>query len=145
MLIETPGLLLNGEESEYLEKMWIYYKTEKILYPEENKDVILFVSDKHTLLHILRGNKSGTREVEDRMNPYRAHRILRIKFIIEQKEIRDIYKCKKTSKYIFVSTDLKYCIVCSYQRWKDRYKVITAYFKSKLIWFNDTNRYEKIH
>ncbi len=145
MLVETPWLLLNGNEAAYLKKMKEYYKAEKITFPEKEKNIILFVSDDNTLLHILRWNKPWTWKLSEKMNPYRAHRILRIKFVVENKEVRNVYKCKNTHKIIFACEDLKYCVFCSYQKWKDRYKIITAYFKWDFKCFKDTTKYEKIY
>lgn len=145
MLIETPGLLLKGTEDEYLEKMKEYYKTAQMKFPENGKDIILFVSDLHILQHILRWIDPKTKSLGNSVNPYRAQRILWIKFIIEQTEIRSVYKAKKNWNIVFVAEDLKYCVVCAEETRNNRYKIVSAYFRGDLGGFTNTRDYEKLH
>ncbi|MDQ7008729.1 MAG: hypothetical protein Q9M94_00370 [Candidatus Gracilibacteria bacterium] len=126
-LIETPGLLIGGEESHYLEKFKsIFENNNKIILPETEKPVFVYLNKDNAIYHLWRGGKEILNYNFDDAKYWRkAQRIGWIKFILEKNKIRKIYKDKKNGYFCFVSTELEYTIVL--KELKNSFLIITSY------------------
>ncbi len=116
-LIETPALLILGTDQEYIERIRSEY-SQPIVTPE-GVSVIFFLRDDQECLHSLAG-KNGTR-----INPFRAQRLLWIRFLLMNSHVREVKKSLQNGNIVFYCHQLRYIVVCSPT--KKGLKYITQY------------------
>lgn len=127
-LIETPWLLICGEEDEYYKKfLELFQWSNEITIPENpSKKIIVYTNHEKMCKHFWRWAEDKSRdEIETRR---RAYRIGWIRYLIETQHIRSIFKDQKTWNIVFASTELWFAVVVQ-DIWK-HYKLITAFVVS---------------
>ena len=134
-ILELPQLLVDGEEHEYIERMKIEYGN-PILLPE-NKQVLFLQRTDDEWAHFWRGKNNL------KPNKFRMHRILWIKFILENQHIRVVKKNLSNNNIVFFCEKLRYVVVCDELRMGDL-KCFTSHprdenFKDKIM---DPSLYE---
>jgi hypothetical protein len=134
-ILETPPLLILGDEKEYIERVLKEYKN-PILLPENKRVLFLYQTDEEWA-HLWRG-KDGLKP-----NKARMQRVLWIKFVLENKDIRIVKKRLSNKMVVFFCEELSYVVVCCELKSKEL-KCITQYlteakFKDK---FNNLSEYQ---
>lgn len=132
---ETPSLLILGDKQDYIDRLRSEYDNKIITIPE-GKKVLFFLSKDINCVHAFCG-KNGKN-----FNPFRAQRILWIKYILENKETRIIKQSTENTNVVFYCEQLGYLVVCSVMPRGD-FKFITQYIadKRKKAQLADTTRY----
>lgn len=103
-IIETPPSLPFGVESEYFQRLRQEYDN-PIVIPE-NRNVLFFLKKDRDCRHFLCGKKNS------KINKVRARRILWIKFILENIDVRVIKKDMVTNNILFICEELLHCVIC---------------------------------
>lgn len=133
-LVETPWLFINWEEKDYLDIFKEVYK-DKLNLPEDNKDIIIYTKNDRDVYHIWRWwgyewlNESDFNFGDPKFY-WRAQRILWIKYIIENKNIRKAFFDTKNDTICLISNELEYSVVLKEVN-KKYYKLITAFHTYK--------------
>jgi hypothetical protein len=134
-MIETPPLLLGIDEQEYIEKAELEFANPIIL--PENKKVLSFYQGED-FKHLWRG-----RDFSCPPNTFRMHRILWVKFVLQNKDIREVKKRLCDGNVVFFCRELMYLVVCDELKRGDL-KLITQYCGNAKFpkEFNDPTIYE---
>lgn len=150
MLEITPWLLIKWEEINYLEKFKDIFKDDnKIILPENNKPLFIFTNKESSIYHIWRWwwyawLKEGEFNFNDPKFYRRAQRILWIKYLLENPQIRHIYRDKNNWYFCFVSNELEYSVVI--REAKNSFLLITAYHTYNTYWYmNNEKRFERVY
>jgi len=135
-LLETPPLLISDDEQEYIDKAREEFKN-PILLPE-NKKVLFFYETDIDWQHLWRG-KNCTQPP----NKLRMQRILWVKFILANKDIRVVKQRIFDGNIVFFCKELCYLVVCQRLKRGDL-KFITQYVKNANFEkeFNDPSQYQ---
>jgi hypothetical protein len=129
---ETPWLLIGGEENHYYEKFKeLFKKNNKILIPENKKEVIVYTNIDKNIYHIWRGGwyewlNEANFNFNDSKYWRRAQRIWWIKYIIENPNIRNAFKDNKNNSICLVSWELEYTVVL--QPIRDTHFILITWF-----------------
>lgn len=136
--METPPLLLLDTEREYIERLRQEYDKTQIILPE-GKKVLFFLEHEKNCKHALSGKE------QKRFNHFRAQRILWIKFILENKSIREVKQnVWHPENIVFYCQRLGYVVVCNILSGGDL-KFVTQYVNNKDFiksWKNPKEYYE---
>ncbi len=140
-LIETPGLLIYGEESEYYQKfLELFQWFNEILIPENPwKKILVYTNKEADCKHFWRWWQNKWWEETDTRR--RAYRIWWIRYLIETQDIRSIFKDTKSGNIVFASTEIGFAVVIQ-DMWKF-YKLVTSFVVSDPYrWYKQLERYE---
>ncbi len=137
--METPPLLIFNTQQEYIDRLRTEYHGKNILLPDGNgKRVLFFLEKDKDCTHAICG-KSGIKS-----NPFRAQRILWIKFVLETASLREVKQSVwQPQNLVFFSEQLGYVIVCNILA-KGDLKFITQYMSDKVFknkWSNQKEYY----
>ena len=116
-LLETPWLFIWWEEPHYYNKFKeIFEKNNKVIIPENNKEVVVFTNTDKNIYHVWRGGwyewcDENDFDFNDPKYWRRAQRIWWIKYIIENPQTRRCFKDIKNNTICLVSWELEYTIV----------------------------------
>lgn len=124
-IIETPGLLVWWEESDYLARYKeIFDGHNEIIIPEcPDKKIIVYTRKDGYCKHFWRWWKD--KDWTERETRQRAYRIWRIKYMIENEHLRTVYLDTKTNNIVFTSTELAFAIVID-DLW-NKFKLVTSF------------------
>ena len=133
-LVESPPLLILGTKQEYINRIRQEYDS-SITTPE-GCEVVFYIDSDKQCGHFICGKKGGE------MNPLRAQRILLIRFILENQNVRTIVKSVGNGNIIFCCEELSY-IVCN-SIGSRKLKCFTQYVlpKKQIKKFSDTAKYQ---
>lgn len=144
-IIETPWLLIWWEENNYLEKFKnIFQDNNKIILPEVEKPVFVYLEKDSSIYHLWRWwNEIPDYNFNDPKYWRRAQRIWWIRFILENSDIRKLYKGKRNWYICFVAMELEYTVVL--KELKSSFLIITSYHTfDPYRYIKDTKRFEEM-
>lgn len=107
MIKKTPPILTRWNFEDYFNEFNIYYKWVKIFYPETKEEVCIYTWNEKEVNHYICWSKSS------QINYARAQKLLWIKFLIENVDLRDVFLENETQNILFVSQELNYIVVVS--------------------------------
>lgn len=116
-LVEVPWLLISWNENDYLSKFKLLFQNNNIIkLPDSSKEVFVYTNKDNAIFHLWRwGNYAWLEKIDFNFNEpkffRRAQRILWIKYLLENKDLRKIYKDKKTWNLCFVNFELEFTVV----------------------------------
>lgn len=121
-LLETPALLILGTDQEYIDRLRHEYNNKPITIAE-GVEVSFFLLNDSDCMHSLAG------KAKTKVNPFRAQRILWIKFILTNPSVRTVKRSLSNGLIVFHSNELGYVVVC--QPTRKGLKYITQYICDK--------------
>lgn len=145
-MLETPWLLINWKEDDYLNKFRDHF-VDKIILPDDNKDVVIYSKDDKSVYHIWRWwwyewLREDEFNFDDPKFYRRAQRILWIKYILENKNIRSSFFDKKNKTICLICRELEYTVVI--QKIKNtHYKLVTAFHTFRAYRYDTDDRFSK--
>jgi len=149
-LIETPGLLIWWEESDYYDRFKLFFEQDnKIIIPENNKQVIVYTNIDKGVYHIWRWwGYEGLDEKDFNFNEAkywrRAQRISWIKYIIENQAVRKSFKDTKNNTICLIAGELEYTVVL--QPIKDtHFRLITGFHTYNPSRYYTDSRFKKFN
>lgn len=134
-IVETPPLLLLGTRQEYFDRIRLEYAT-SITLPEGG-EVLFYLNYDKNCDHFICGSKSSN------VNSFRAQRILWMRFVLENQNVRTVVKSVANGNILFCCEELSYVVVCNSIGGR-RLKCFTQYILSKDAFkkFSDTTQYQ---
>lgn len=150
-IIETPWLLIKWNENHYLEKFKeIFELDNKIILPEKTTKPVMVYTDKEApIYHIWRWwEYAWLDKINFNFNEAkfyrRAQRILWIKYLLENPNLRNIYKDKRNWYICFASTELEYTVVI--RELKTSFVLITAFHSfDPYSYMTNEKKFERIY
>ena len=104
-ILETPPLLLLGSEQEYIDRLKQEYNKKTVPIPE-GRNVLFFLDNDVDCKHFICGKEGKT------MNKERAQKILFIRYILENKDLRIIKRHLETNNIVFYCEELRLLVIC---------------------------------
>ena len=149
MLNVTPWLLIWWNETHYFDQFKEIFKDDnnKIILPDDGKEVIIYTNSDNNIYHIWRGGGYEGLDIRDfNFNDpkfyRRAQRILWIRYILENQSLRKVFYDTKNNTLCFISRELEYTVVL----WKIKnthYKLVTAFHTFNSTRYDTDERFEK--
>jgi len=147
-MFETPWLYICWEEHEYLSLFkTLYWENNIVNIPEYSKPLFVYTNKDPAIYHIWRWLENAwlSKEVFSFDNPKfwrRSQRIWWIKYILENKEIRTIYRDKSNWYLCFTSYDLEYTVVL--KELPKSFLLITAFHTFDINRYFLSDKFEKV-